>query len=901
MRNVTIKSLLAHKLRLVLTSLAIVLGVTFVSGTFVLTDTLHNMFVSLVGNIYQKIDFEVRGVAQFPTSDAASAVRNPFPQSVLATVSRVPGVEAADGQVGGYAQFLSRSGKPIQTGGEGTLGVDFDPNQQISELRIAQGRPPTRPDDVVMDAATAKQYHFGVGQRVRILFAGVPARSFTISGIAEVGTADSLAGITYAGFTLPTAQQVLGDVGRLDDINIVAKPGADKAVVQADIARVLPKGVEVVTGKTVVNEETSSINQALSFFSTALLVFAFISLFVGAFTIFNTFSITVGQRTRELALLRIVGASRRQVFRSVLAEATIVGLVSSLVGIGLGVLAAIGLEALLRGFGVTLPTGPLVFEGRTAVVGLIVGVGVTVVSAIGPARRAVRIPPVAAISERQAEGDVSARRRFIRGGAIGGIGAALLGVGLSAPAVGLVGLGAAAIFVGATMLAPAVARPLSSAIGRPMARLLGAPGRLGRENSMRSPRRTAQTASALMIGIALVSAMAVFGASLSQSATSSVDEAIRADLIVSTTSSGPGSFSTALPAALSRIPGVTAALTVYGGQFEVRQSVEALRAVPFKGLSQTVILRMTAGSIRALAAGDLLIDTSTATADHLSVGGTVPVRFALTGRSVMRIGGIYRSNALIGSYVVSDAFYVSHFQDAYPGAVLLNTDGSPAVMRAVERALAPYPTVQVQTRAQFDQAQVSSVNQLLGLVYALLALAVLIAMVGIVNTLMLSVFERTHELGLLRAVGMKRRQVRVMIRSESVILSIFGAIIGIIVGSGLGVALVSSLSGITVTAVPVSELVVEFRNRRGDGDAVERQDEGDPEPAAGDDADDGAEDRQDDRFQADHHPDLAPLHPHSTQAAELVCPLEDRQHQGVDNPDHGNEHCQGQQSVDQAE
>jgi putative ABC transport system permease protein len=807
-RNVTIKSLLAHKLRLVLTSLAIVLGVTFVSGTFVLTDTLHNMFVSLVGNIYQKIDFEVRGVAQFPTSDAASAVRNPFPQSVLATVSRVPGVAAADGQVGGYAQFLSRRGKPIETGGEGTLGVDFDPNQQISELRIAQGRPPTRPDDVVMDAATAKQYHFGVGQRVRILFAGVPARTFTISGIAEVGTADSLAGITYAGFTLPTAQQVLGDAGRLDDINIVARPGADKAVVQAGIARVLPKGVEVVTGKTVVNEETSSINQALSFFSTALLVFAFISLFVGAFTIFNTFSITVGQRTRELALLRIVGASRRQVFRSVLGEATIVGLVSSLVGIGLGVLAAVGLEALLRGFGVTLPTGPLVFEARTAVVGLIVGVGVTVVAAIGPARRAVRIPPVAAISEHQAEGDVSARRRFIRGGAIGGIGAALLGVGLSAPAVGLVGLGAAAIFVGATMLAPAVARPLSSAIGRPMARLLGAPGRLGRENSMRSPRRTAQTASALMIGIALVSAMAVFGASLSQSATSSVDEAIRADLIVSTTSSGPGSFSTALPAALSRIPGVTAALTVYGGQFEVRQSVEALRAVPLRGLSRTVILRMTAGSIRALVAGDLLIDTSTATADHLSVGGTVPVRFALTGRSVMRIGGIYRANALIGSYVVSEAFYVSHFQDAYPGAVLLNTDGNPAVMRAVERALAPYPTVQVQTRAQFDQAQVSSVNQLLGLVYALLALAVLIAMVGIVNTLMLSVFERTHELGLLRAVGMKRRQVRVMIRSESVILSIFGAIIGIIVGSGLGVALVSSLSGITVTAVPVAELVV---------------------------------------------------------------------------------------------
>jgi putative ABC transport system permease protein len=805
MRKVTIKGLLAHKLRLALTSLAIVLGVTFISGTFVLTDTLHNMFFSLVGSIYQNIDFEVRGVAQFP-GNSADAVRDPLAESLLATVRRVPGVEAADGVVGGYAQFLSHTGQPIATGAEPTLGENFDPDALTSELRIVQGRPPASAHSVAMDAGTAKKYHFSVGQSVRILFGG-PTRTFTITGIVQFGTADNLAGVTVAAFTLPTAQEVLGEVGQLDHINVVAKPGAGQAAVGRAIARVLPPGVEVVTGQTVLNEQTSSINQSLSFFSTALLVFAFIALFVGAFTIFNTFSITVGQRTRELALLRVVGASRRQVSRSVLGEAAIVGIISSLIGTGLGVLAAVGLEALLSAFGFTLPSGPLVFEARTVVVALAVGVGVTVISAISPARRAVRIPPIAAISDRQGGSEVSRRRPYGRGATLALVGGVLLAAGLSVPAIALVGAGAAAIFVGAAMLAPAVARPLSSAIGRPLAGALGAPGKLGRENSMRSPRRTAQTASALMIGIALVSAMAVFGASVSRSATSSVDDAIGADLIVSGTSSGSGSFSRSLADAVTRVPGVSASLIAYGGQFEVRQSLENLKGVSTRGLSETVILRMTAGSAGALAAGDLLIDSTTAKSDHLSVGSTVPVKFALTGSSRMRIGGIYKANALIGSYVVSQAFYLTHYQDPLPGAVLLKTDGSSVVERAVNRLLAPYPTVQVQTRAQFEKSAVGSVNQLLGLIYALLALAVVIALVGIVNTLMLSVFERTREIGLLRAVGMKRRQVRTMVRTESVILSVFGAIIGILIGTGMGIALVSSLK-LTDTVVPTSSLIV---------------------------------------------------------------------------------------------
>ncbi|MGH3182343.1 MAG: FtsX-like permease family protein, partial [Streptosporangiaceae bacterium] len=490
--------------------------------------------------------------------------------------------------------------------------------------------------------------------------------------------------------------------------------------------------------------------------------------------------------------MRVVGASRQQVFRSVLAESAIIGFVSSAVGVGLGVAAAIGLEALLSGFGSSLPAGPLTFEPRTAIVGLAVGTLVTVVSAIGPARNAIRIPPVAALTDRPADDAASpARRRVISGTALTIFGALLLAIGLSKPVAALVGVGAVCIFIGVAMLAPSIVRPLAGALGRPLANWLGTPGTLGRQNSMRSPRRTAQTAAALMVGLALVSAMAVFGASFSESATSSVDHAISADLLVSV--NGSGQLSDSVPAAAAAVPGVTATNTVYRNQFEFKSALEVLTGVTTQDLADTVTLRMTAGSAAALARGELLIDSTTATTDHLSVGETVPIRFAYAGPTTIKIGGIYRSNALIQSYLVSSTYFLAHFRAPQPGAVLLRTNGSPGVETAVSNALAPYTNVQVQTRAQFEQAQASAVNRLLGLVYALLALAVLIALIGIVNTLMLSVLERTREIGLLRAVGMRRPQVRAMIRSESVILAAFGAVIGIVVGTLMGLALVSSL------------------------------------------------------------------------------------------------------------
>jgi len=666
-----------------------------------------------------------------------------------------------------------------------------------------------------MDQGTARKYHFSVGNQVRILLPGSP-QTFTLSGIVGFGTADNLAGATIAAFNLPTAQQLFGEPGHLDTIDVITTPDANTTAVARGIAAVLPAGVEVVTGATVAAEQSSAINQSLGFFSTALLVFALISLFVGGFTIFNTFSITVGQRTRELALLRIVGASRRQVFRSVLFEALLLGVGASLVGIGLGVLTASGLEALLKAFGITLPSGSLVFQSRTVFAGLLVGVGVTVVSAISPARQAVKIPPIAAISTYEVAQRESSTRRLSIGAVIGVAGIVVLAIGLSQPAIQLVGIGAVGIFIAVGILAPMIARPVSSVLGRPLARILGVSGRIGRKNSMRSPRRTAQTSAALMVGMALVSTIAVFGASLSKSATGTVSDAVSADYIITAPATGGPDTGLSLGAtqAVAAVPGVTRVTNVNSGQFEINRSLATLSSLAPSDLSSTVILKMSSGAAaKSLAAGQLLIDTNTANTSHLSVGSVVRVTFAETGPTTMRIGGIFKPNALLGSYLTGSAFFHTHFAAAtFPVAVLLatSTGATAPTSAAVKAALRGYPNLTVQTRTEFEKTQQASIDQLLGLVYALLALAILIALIGIVNTLMLSVFERTHEIGLLRAVGMRRRQIRAMIRSEALILSVFGALIGVVVGTGLGVALADSLKqqGITDIVIPFTNLVI---------------------------------------------------------------------------------------------
>ncbi len=481
MTRITVRGLLARKLRLALTALAIVLGVTFVTGTLVLTDTLNRTFDTLIGTAYQHVNFQVRGTAAFNNDTAAAANgtadRKPIPASIAAAIRRLPGVAYVDPSVAGYAQFVS-DGNAI--GGAGSaLGFSFDPNRQLSSVRLVQGRAPGAADDVVMDRGTATKYHFRIGERVRVLSGG-PPRSFTITGIVTFGSADNLAGATLAGFDLPTAQALFNARGALRHDQHPGQAGRRQRPPSAgDRQASSRRASRWSAAKRWPASSPARSSNALSFLSTALLVFALISLFVGAFTIFNTFSITVGQRTRELALLRMIGASRRQVFRSMLGEAVIVGVVASLIGLGLGVLAAVALRALLGAFGVTLPSAPLVFEARTAVVALAVGVGVTVISAIGPARRAVRIAPVAALVATREEQAESLRQRVTIGGLAAAAGIAALVAGLIAPAILLVGLGAVAIFIAAGMLAPIIARPMSRRARAPAGRPARRPGEIG--------------------------------------------------------------------------------------------------------------------------------------------------------------------------------------------------------------------------------------------------------------------------------------------------------------------------------------------------------------------------------------------------------------------------------------
>ncbi|HTW13150.1 MAG TPA: FtsX-like permease family protein, partial [Solirubrobacteraceae bacterium] len=461
MLRVTIKGLLARKLRLALTALAVILGVTFVTGTLILGDTLNRTFNSLIGTVYQHVSFEIRGDAQFSDNSAAAvdgtANRKTVPESIVRAVSAIPGVEFAYGSVTGYAQLVAPDGKVVGSAGR-SAGFSFDPNPQLSALRLVAGHAPNTGKDVAIDRATATAYHLHLGQRVRVLTTG-PTRWFTITGIVTFGSDNNLLGTRLSAFWLPTAQRLFGSVGRYDAINVLAKPGSDNVALQRAIQRVLPPGVQVLSGQQIANQLSSAVSHELGFITTALLIFGFISLFVGGFTIYNTFSITVGQRTRELALLRIVGASRRQVFRSVLTEAALTGLIASVVGLGLGVVAALGLRALLKAFGIELPSAPLVFEARTPIVALAVGVGVTVLSAIQPARRAVRIAPVAALAAHVEERTSTSRRRLSAGAVLTVLGVLALLSGVHRARIGPVGIGALLLFVAAALLLPLLATP----------------------------------------------------------------------------------------------------------------------------------------------------------------------------------------------------------------------------------------------------------------------------------------------------------------------------------------------------------------------------------------------------------------------------------------------------------
>jgi putative ABC transport system permease protein len=819
MWNATIKGLLSHKLRLLLTALAIVLGVSFVSGTYVLTDTMKATFTDLFQNITKGTDVVVHTRETFGGDQGD--IRDPMPESLLKQikggdgVKGVDGVKVAEGSVNGFAQFVGKNGKPVTTGGAPTLGVSVSQAPELnSSTTLRSGQFPSGPDQVVVDARTASKQGFKVGDRVRILLQG-PARTFTVSGIVGFGEADNLGGATLAGFELKTAQQVLNRPGKFDEIDVVAQPGVGQSELRDRISAALPAKYEAVTGADQAKRSADDINQALSFFTTALLAFAGIALFVGAFLIFNTFSIIVAQRTRELALLRCLGASRRQVLGSVLLESGIVGLVASLAGLGLGVVLAIGLRALLNAFGIDLPTTSTRFELRTVIVSLLIGVVVTLVSSFLPALKATRVPPVAAMRDGAATRPArSIRRRSILGSMVTLIGVGLLMLGLfrdTGNRVANVGAGVAVIFLGVAVLSPLIARPMASWIGWPFARVFRLPGNLARENAMRNPRRTASTAAALMIGVALVSFAGIFVASAKASFSGILDKSVVADYIL-TTRNFQG-FSPELAKRLAGVPEVQAVTAIRNGGWKLNGKGQTLSGVDPAAYDELVRTETTSGSITALQSGGVAVLDTVAKDHGWKVGSVIPMEFPRSGVQQESVKAIYKDNSLNGSYMLSLADYQKGYSDQLDSLVIAKARPGAdvaAARAAVDRVAADFPNVRVQDQAQYKADTGKQLDQLLNLVRGLLFFAIVIALFGIVNTLALSVYERVRELGLLRAVGATRRQLRSMIRWEAVIIAVLGAVLGLVLGVFFGWAMSRALAsqGFSEFAIPSGQLVL---------------------------------------------------------------------------------------------
>jgi putative ABC transport system permease protein len=818
MWRVTLTGLLAHKVRYALTALAVVLGVAFMAGTFVFTDTIKHTFDGLFTDVYSNTSVVVRAKQAYTPGANFTSQRRLIDAGLVPTVRAVPGVTTVGLGVEGYAQLVGSDGKAIgnPAAGAPTLGEAWTSGaDQMAPYRFVEGSPPNTPGEVAIDKHSADVGDLRVGDRVTVLTRQQPRR-YTISGIVRWGSADSPLGASITLFYLPTAERVLAQPGHIGEIDIAAAPGISQEQMAERVRSVLhDPSLEVVTGADVTAEGQDGIHQALSFFDTFLLVFAGIALFVGTFLIFNTFSIVVAQRMRELAVLRAVGASRTQIIGSVLGEALLIGLVASVVGLGCGVALAVGLKAMLAALGFAIPSSGLVITVRTAVVSMVVGVSISLAAALVPAWKAGRVPPVAALREVEVDDEPHVVRRAASGFAVLAAGAGLLLIGLLADVsrrMTYVGVGAALVFIAIAVAGPALARPLCRVIGAP---LRWRTGRLARSNAMRNPKRTSAAAAALMIGVALVTLISVMASSTKTSIGSVVDAAMRADFVVGGggTAGGQSGFSPALSRKLTALPEVASATGVQSGSMSVDGSGLTVLAVDTRHLDDLFDLDPQQGDLATLPADGVAVSRQVADADHLRVGDRLSITFPTTGTHRFVVGAVYGARQLAGDYLLPRAAARGNFSsplDVQVFARLAPGVSADAGRHAVEGVLADYPNATLMDRTEYKHEQEAQIDQLLGLMYGLLGLALVIALIGIANTLALSIHERTHELGLLRAVGMTRRQLRGVVRGESVIIALLGTVEGLVVGVLLGWAVVAALrsEGISRLSVPVTQLVI---------------------------------------------------------------------------------------------
>jgi putative ABC transport system permease protein len=818
MLRMSLKNMLAHRRRLASTAVAVILGVSLISGTLVLTDTISQTFGGLYTTVYQGTDAVVRAKAAF-TGIQNSGAQRPLVDASLATSLRtVRGVAADAGQIIGYTRLVGKNGEALGNPATGVpaLGGNWSQVAALNPFHLVAGRAPQAAGQVAIDAKSARDGHLAVGDTTTVLANGPPQRAQVV-GIVGFGTADSPGGASVVLFTTPVAQQLVAAPGKFNDIAFVAQPGVSQTQLVRNLRAALPAGLEAVTGQQAASEDRSNVLNAMGQFNTLLMVFAVAALLVGAFQIFNTFSITVAQRTRENGLLRALGATRRQILSSVLLEAVTVGLLASAVGLGLGVAVAAGLKALLVGVGIDIPAGGIVFAARTVVIALLAGTGVTVVAAVSPARKAGKVPPIAAMQDAvvTSTGYGSRQRVFVGTGMLV-LGAVALFTGLLAHlsrSLLFVGAGAVLVFFGVAILGRTVSLPISRVLGAPLPRLRGVPGTIARQNATRNPKRTAAAASALMICVGLVSFINVFASSATAAVNTLYDRSFTGDFIINSGAGETGGVDPALARRVSQLPQVALASGLRAGMAKIEGSVQEVFAVDPRTAFGIFDVQPLQGNQNDLGRDAIAVYKTVATDHHLKIGDHIPVLFANTGAKPMRVALIYGSNQPAGNYLLGISAYQANFTNQYDQLVFVKKApgvSSAAALAAVKTVTRDYPGTTVQDEAQFKAQATQQVNQLLNMIYALLLLAVIIALLGIGNTLALSIYERIREIGLLRAVGMTRAQLRSAIRLESVVIALQGTALGLLIGVLFGWAIVHAINifGTGVVSIPYRTLVI---------------------------------------------------------------------------------------------
>ena len=820
MTKFALKGLLGRKLRTALTAIAIVLGVAMVSGTYVLTDSIDSAFDSIFTDVREGSNVVISGKAAFDLSDGSGASAPAFDESVLEEVRAVDSVQAAEGSVDSEtAQFIGKDDKAVVYGGAPNLGFSIaNGDSQFNPLTLVSGAWPG-PGEVVVDESTADKEDFVVGEEVGVQAVG-PAERLRISGIIRFGSAASLGGATLAGFDLPTAQRLFDKEGSLDEIAVAARAGVSDPELLSEIRGILPERTQVVSAAEQARDDAEDTNEFITFLQGFLLAFAGIALFVGSFVIANSLSITIAQRAREFATVRTLGGSRRQILVSIVIEALVIGVAASVIGLFLGLGLAKLLFWLFDLVGFTLPNSGLLFETRTIVVSLLVGILVTLLASLRPAIRATRVPPIAAVRE----GAVLPESRFARFRTIGSLGLTALGFaslayGLFADGLGTrqlltwMGLGALLIFLGVALFAARLVRPLAAALGWPATRIGGAAGVLARDNARRNPQRTASTASALMIGLALVTLVAVLAAGITTTFRSAVDDIFTSDYAI-TAQNNFSPIPTSAAEAATDAPGIEAIASVRTAEARIFDSNEFVTAVE-PGASEVLTLEWVEGSQAVLAElgrDGAFVDDDYAADHDLAVGSPVTIQVPSGEMVELVVKGIFEpptGGSPFGHVTFSSARFDEEYEsprNLYTFAQMSGgvTDANTA---ALERTLADFPNAKAQTRDDFVDNQISGLSSILNILYVLLALSVVVSLFGIVNTLVLTVFERTRELGMLRAIGMTRRQVRRMIRHESVITALIGGVLGILLGIVLGGLLVARVEFIEFS-LPTTQLIV---------------------------------------------------------------------------------------------